>query len=63
MWTKIVWGVLPNDDGDHFDPKSRSSFKWDTSFDIAPDCESEWMKTFATTQSTTWRATGKTIAG
>lgn len=46
VWTKIVWGVLPNDDGDHFDPKSRSSFKWDTSFDIAPTANQEWMKTF-----------------
>jgi hypothetical protein len=46
VWTKIVWGVFPNDDGDHFDPKSLSSFKWDTSFDIAPTANQEWMKTF-----------------
>jgi 5-methyltetrahydrofolate--homocysteine methyltransferase len=46
VWTKILWGVIPSDNGDHFNPASRATIEWDTSFDLSPTENQNWLKTF-----------------
>ena len=46
VWTKVLWGVTPSDNGDHFNPASRASIEWDTSFDLSPTANQNWLKTF-----------------
>ena len=46
VWTKVLWGVVPSDNGDHFNPASRASIEWDTSFDLSPAANQIWLKSF-----------------
>lgn len=53
VWNTVLFGVHPEDDGDHFNPQSRPSFSWDTTFDLAPEASQNWLMDFyQTTRST-----------
>lgn len=46
MPLRFVWGVMPEDNGDHLDPASRGSLKFDPRFDIAAPDSQAWLIKF-----------------
>lgn len=45
MPLRFVWGVVPEDNGDHLDPASRGTLQIDFTFDMAaPDSQAFLMK-------------------
>ena len=46
VWPKVVWGIHPGDNGNHFNPKSKPTFHWDTTFDMSSPESQTWLKNF-----------------
>ncbi|KAM6917274.1 protein dispatched homolog 2 [Lycodopsis pacificus] len=41
---RLVWGVKPTDNGDHFNPKSNSSLVFDTDFNMSQPDAQVWLR-------------------
>uniref|UniRef100_A0A672RC95 Protein dispatched homolog 2-like n=1 Tax=Sinocyclocheilus grahami TaxID=75366 RepID=A0A672RC95_SINGR len=44
MTLTLIWGVIPSDDGDHFDPKSNGSLVLDPGFNISSPQAQLWLR-------------------
>ncbi len=44
MMLTLIWGVIPSDDGDHFDPKSNGSLALDPGFNMSSPQAQLWLR-------------------
>ncbi|KAL0170231.1 hypothetical protein M9458_034827, partial [Cirrhinus mrigala] len=44
MTLTLIWGVIPSDDGDHFDPKSNGSLALDPGFNMSSPQAQLWLR-------------------
>ncbi|XP_026141744.1 protein dispatched homolog 2 isoform X2 [Carassius auratus] len=44
MSVTLIWGIIPSDDGDHFDPKSNGSLALDPGFNMSSPQAQIWLR-------------------